>query len=92
MNGACDFKGCTAPSDVRPVLLIFSPLPGTCPARGVIGREYCFDCGRRLTVSDFVTDEGWASLVRGFVSIGKMTPDRRRLQLLMEPLMHAERN
>ena len=92
MNGRCDIKGCAAPSDVRPVLLIFSPLPGTCPARGVIGREYCVACARLMTVDDFVNDESWASLVRGFASIGKMTPDRSRLQLLMEPLMHAERN
>lgn len=92
MNGSCDRTGCRATSDVRPVLLIFSPVPGTCPAKGVIGREYCAACARLLTVDDFVSDEGWASLVRGFVSIGKVSPARSRLQLLMEPLMYAERN
>lgn len=92
MNGVCDHKGCRAASEMRPVLMIFSPLPNTCPARGVIGREYCAACATDLTVADFVTDEGWARLVAGFQSIGKMTPDRRRLQLVMEPLIHAERN
>lgn len=92
MNGRCDHRTCSAPSDVRPVLLIFSPLPGTCPARGVIGKEYCRACARLLTVDDFVTDAGWAQLAQGFTSIGRMQPDRSRLQLLMEPLIHAERN
>lgn len=92
MNGSCDRIGCAAPSDVRPVLLIFSPVPGTCPAKGVITREYCAACARLLTVDDFVNEDGWASLVRGFVSIVKVAPDRSRLRLLMEPLMHAERN
>lgn len=92
MNGACHTKGCAAPSDVRPVLLIFSSLPGTCPAKGVIGREYCAACARRLTVEDFVSDEGWAQITSGFTRLGKITPDRSRLQLTMEPLMHAERN
>lgn len=92
MNGSCDHTGCAAPSDVRPVLLIFSPLPGTCPARGVIGREYCAACARLLTVDDFVTDEGWTQIAQRFASIGKMQPDRARLQLILEPLIHAERN
>lgn len=92
MNGRCDIKGCAAPSDVRPVLLIFSPLPGTYPAQGMIGREYCAACARLLTVDDFLTDEGWAKIVDGFVRFGKMRPARSRTQLRMEPLIHAERN
>lgn len=92
MNGTCDHKGCRAASDVRPVLLLFSPIPNTCPAKGVISREYCTVCARLLTVDEFVTDEGWASLSASFTRMGKMAPDRSRVQLRMEPLIHAERN
>ncbi len=92
MNGACDRTGCRATSDMRPVLLIFSPVPGTCPAKGVIGREYCAACARLLMVDDVMTDENWGRIVTVFAQLDKMRPARSRLQLLMEPLMHAERN
>lgn len=92
MNGVCDHQGCRAASDVRPVLLIFSPLPDTCPAKGVIDKEYCAACARLLTVDDVMTDENWGRIVTVFAQLEKMRPDRSRLQLLMEPLIHAERN
>lgn len=92
MNGSCDRTGCRAVSDVRPVLLSFSPVPGTCPAKGVIGREYCAACARLLTVEDVMTDENWGRIVTVFAQIDKMPPDRSRLRLVMEPLIHAERN
>lgn len=92
MNGYCDHKDCGVPSDVHPVLLIFPPLLSEVPARGRIFREYCRPHGQALTVEHFVTEDGWKRICGNFKTLGKITPDRSRLQLIWEPVMHAERN
>lgn len=92
MNGFCDHKDCKALSDVRPVLLIFAPAPHDCPARGAIFKEYCATHGNQLTADYFVPDENWERICREFRAIGRMQPDRSRLRLVLEPVMHAERN
>lgn len=92
MNGFCDQKGCEARSTVRPILLFFAPWPNDCPAKGVLGREYCADHGRALCVDQFITDEGWLQLCAGFDRVGKVRPERARVALELEPVLHVEDN
>lgn len=92
MNGYCDKKECRELADVRPVLLIFPPWPSDCPARGMVGMEFCRPHGEALTVEDLVTDEGWEKILCGFDRLGRIAPERSRTQVVLEPVMHAERN
>lgn len=79
-------------ADVQPVLLIYPPWPSDCPARGVLFAEFCHAHSKERTVDYFVTDESWQRIVDGLSRAGKVEPDRSRLQLKWEPLIHAERN
>lgn len=93
MNGYCDQKDCPTPSDVRPVLLLFAPPPHEGPpVRARIVREYCRAHGQALTVELFMTEENWQCVLRAFKNHGRLAPDRSRLQLVLEPVVHAERN
>ena len=92
MNGICDYKGCGTRSAVRPILLFFAPWPSDCPARGVLGREYCAEHGGALQVDQFITDESWPRICDGFDRQGKERPERERVTLELEPVLHAEDN
>jgi len=92
MNGICDQKGCAVRSMVRPILFFFPPFPSDCPARGVLGREYCGEHGTALRVDQFITDESWPKICDGFDRQGKVRPERARVTLELEPVLHAEDN
>jgi|CXWL01.1.fsa_nt_gi hypothetical protein len=92
MNGFCDNKGCKDRSTVRPILLFFAPWPSDCPARGMLGREYCSEHGTALRVDEFITDESWPKICDGFDCQGKVRPERARVTLELEPVLHVEEN
>lgn len=92
MNGICDHKGCDERSAVRPILLFFAPGPRTCPAVGVLGKEFCGEHGTALRVDQFITDESWPKICDGFDRQGKVRPERTRVALELEPVLHAEDN
>ena len=80
----CEHKGCEKTAKFNPVIKVWAigyNKGQHKPARAVISLAICADHMEKLTVDDFITDDGWNNLFSGFIQHNKAMPDRASAEL-----------
>ena len=88
----CDRKDCRGHGAWMPVLNITVKGYRGPPAQAIVNLRICDTCRPKLTVADFVSDEGWVMICAGFRAQGKATPTRKLTKLTWQKIPDPDAN
>jgi len=84
----CMVKGCSNPADWQVGLTLYGLHQGKkYPVPGETGLGVCSGHRPEITISDLITEEGWAMICKGFRRANKIEPTRSLSEIRFLPML-----
>ena len=88
---SCQRVDCERTAAVFPVLLLYAPSGGAPALAEIRELTTCGHCAHKLSVENFVTDDGWAKLRAAFRRTSCVEPDRAQTRLRWQHIRESAR-